>query len=148
MTSQVIPVCTSVLQTPFELKDRFRYRPDRGWLLVQRLCFWILDKLGCYAIDHKVEFRSVRIEGDKLLQGLMRQQENLIQHYHVHGERVLVGSKQFCEIMNDEYLNQPINFEVPYWVTEGRGDKYTLAGMKVSVIPWMEGILVMPKEIV
>ena len=37
------------------LEDHFAYTPARGCKWVQRACFWVLRKLGCYVYTDEVE---------------------------------------------------------------------------------------------
>jgi hypothetical protein len=125
------------------LPNTYQLRKDRDWLWVQKLAIWVLRKLGCFAIQEDAIITRHRFDGNTLLEAIMAQHSEVMNIYHRHGERLLIGFEEFRDLLGTE-MREPRSFAMQYRWHEKNG--YTVCGLKVTVIPWMKGILVVPRE--
>lgn len=83
------------------------------------------------------------IDADSFMERIIKQKHNLYDGYGKIGKRLLIGSGDYCELMNDmtakgQYFEFGANL---HFATVGRRE---LLGLTVEVIPWMRGVVVMP----
>ncbi len=143
---------TKVTRTPpsvIRSESKFTFQPQKGNVWLQKILFWILKKLELNAdqieyVPDKIE--RILFDSDKFMQTLVQQRKELIDFYHYYeAERVLIGQNTFNELMESDYeFRQMFTFNVQYKYG-GSYNGYNVYGMKMTIIPWMEGILVLPK---
>lgn len=132
------------------LADRYQFRADKKWHWAQKLAIWTLRKIGCQAsFMEETMVRSETINLRNLEKQILEQQNDTIDWYHHAGECLLIGPKEFGELMMLP-LDHPLSLNLNY--TWGERDKappwnthYTRHHLKVVVIPHMKGVLVLPK---
>ena len=120
----------------FPIKDleTYVYTPTNGWAWLQRIAIWILRKLHCY--ETKIAYQRVEFCTSEFMNFLLKQRKEVLEHFHGAKEfRVLVGADDMERTLQLPYIRNIINFEV------------RVAGMNVTVVPWMKGILVLPEGI-
>jgi hypothetical protein len=128
----------STLRRP--LLDRYELNPSRGHVWLQRLAIWVLRRLKCYAFEHITTRTAFRFNPASFTEKILGQRSYLWRLYHREGCVLLIGSKDFSELMNAPEFQQHLSFGSPYMVNG------TVYNMRVVIIPWMEGVLVVPKE--
>jgi hypothetical protein len=119
-------------------EDRFQYLPQNGWAWLQRLCFWFLRKRKCNPFDEVFHYTRHVINTDKAIQAIQNEYQCLDMAHH-EGRHILIGSEDFARLMNSPEIYSMTSFSAEY------GYDRQIFGMKVTVVPWMRGILVMPK---
>ena len=125
--------------------DIFCLQPKRGWLWAQKLALWMLRKLGCQWNESVVKYERHVIDPGKFLDVLQRQQRGLLDHCHHQARHLLIGSDDFAELMCSDVLRHHHQFIAEYRHSDGvRG---TMFGLKVTIVPWMTGFLVMPGDL-
>lgn len=142
MASQVIEFVETqrdILET--YLPDSFQLRRDRGWVWVQKIAIWILRKLGCYAVQKELKLTRHVVNTDSLIEALYKQQGEMFKCYHYRGERLLIGPEEFRELTGED-LKYPTSMRLSYNWQEGA--EATVCGLKVTIVPWMKGLLVVP----
>lgn len=125
--------------------DAFKYRPECGWATLQRACFWLLARIGCFDMDVAVRSRDERreIDGGRVLDRLWEQERMVRRHLDWTGElRFLIGAEDYAEIMREPAAAVP--FHIDTTAPGGRNGQPTLWGMHYDVIPWMRGIVILP----
>jgi hypothetical protein len=125
---------------------KYEFRVDGGAHWLQRLCFWVLGKLGAFADLHtiRVERHIVGRHGDSFMWRLVNQKLSLLREGYSPAE-ILVGAEDYAQLMDEcSTSEQPFAFDTRYFSAE-MGQK-TIHGLRVRVIPWMRGILVLPRE--
>lgn len=129
-----------------ELENKFQFRQERGWKLLQCLCLWVLRKLGCYAIECNLTYKTHTIRPDDFVRNLIDQKREIVELYHLKGDRLLIGPEEYFDILKQDHeLEQLGMFPSTSFVGSCNYGKQIL-GMKVTVIPWMKGMLVVPKD--
>jgi len=88
------------IDTVTKALDRYEFRVDRSAHWLQRLCFWILGKLGAYADLHTVtiERHVIGKHGDTFAKRLLEQHQSLqnefnlrCRHSYSSGPRITPG---------------------------------------------------------
>lgn len=125
-------------------EDVFCVTPARGWMPVQRLCFWILRKLQCHWSEKVSTVRRHVINPSSFTENLHRQNKGLLEHAHQQGRHILIGSGDFAALMDSQEIGSRFSFSAPYSYAEN--GRVSIFGMRVTIIPWMKGMLVMPGE--
>ena len=132
------------------LPDQYQLRPSQGYVWLQKAAIWVLKKLKCYAVKKEAIFSKITIDPYKLMEKLLAENANLAMEYNLRGERVLMGYEDFSRLNGENiHFSSPISFEAPYLMSSsGDYDKWesVVCGMKITVIPWMRGILILPKD--
>ena len=86
------------------------------------------------------------------MDNLIKQKQEIVNFYHCYdGEVLLVGPKEMNELCGLG-VDHPLSISLQYMWAERKYDKnwytpahYTRCGLKLVVIPWMSGMLVLPK---
>lgn len=125
---------TSVL-----VENRYEYNPRKKFKLLQKLCFWIVHQIGCFSYDKTVSFTRHIVEPDRVVKYIHEQKVHLLDLYHYEGERILMGAKEYEKIVGDKEVMRIVTFNGQY------GFGQSILGLKITIIPWMSGILVLPK---
>lgn len=121
-------------QTDYTLA--YQVRKDKPLVWLQRVCCWVMDKVGAYAQDRSISYDYKVVDISNLVEGIYTQVGLLDQNYHKQATRVLMGSEDFTQLCNAP--------EARYHLTVYASDR-RFGGLTVTVIPWMKGILVMPE---
>jgi hypothetical protein len=121
-------------------KNKYWYNELMGHKIVQKICFWVLGKIGCNALDETISIERTKINTDEFMLKLLEEGSDVLYNYHHRGEYLLLGPDDFNRLMDVNYKSgQMFHFNSQYHY--GR----EMFGMKIVVIPWMSGIMVVPK---
>lgn len=124
---------------PTELKTHYEFRAKAKAPWLQKACFWILGKLGAYAVSNTVTVERHSIDGKEFLTRLQEQQDNLFDYFGHRPSQLLIGGGDFQKLMGEaRYTSQVFELQSEYMA---RGSVY---GLTVKIIPWMKGMVVMP----
>ena len=118
----------------------YNFRSDRKHRWLQKVCFWILRKLKCHSTMYEPEvdlnYQHHTIDTKDFAEQLIEQCELL---QYCHGERpkkVLVGVNVYRQITGNPAIRKKLSFQASC--------SGSFMGLEIVIIPWMEGILVMP----
>ena len=140
MKKQILEfVETKQTSTPVINPNSFQYCPTHGWAWLQRLCISFLRWRQCNTFGEKITITRHIIDSDNIIEQICKQKPALMQQYHQKAERLLIGADDFSELMKQPMLNQVFSFDAEY-----RYDG-NIFGMKITVVPWMTGMVVLPK---
>lgn len=141
------------LSEVFDLYDRYQFRDDKNHQWLQRACFWILSKIGSYAQSEEVKYEYHTIDTQDFLKQLDEQYHILKSKYNTLPSKVLVGANVYVEITGNPRTREMIDFRANYYRETGAAfvDRSTplwpaptVMGLDIVVVPWMEGVLLMP----
>jgi hypothetical protein len=144
---------THYLASPCDTK--FSYQPKKGWGPLQRLAFWFLGRIGAFATDmtQSVTYDRITINPQKFTEKILATNAALMNYYHERGERLLIGPAEYSQLMNESMvqLRHTLSFEAPYAYNNYNRDTNNfdlqVCGMKVTIVPWMSGMIVLPKDL-
>lgn len=122
----------------------FTIRDDRPHLWLQKACCWVLGKLGAYRQDtqKKIEYRT--IDAASFMVRIAKQRSAVFELLNREPKELLIGAEDYAELMHEASTHVPFSFRASYAVGE-RGVAQIM-GLKVRVIPWMRGVLVVPND--
>jgi hypothetical protein len=137
MSSQIIEfVETRETIRTITTKDSFSFRVDRPCHWLQRLCFWVLQKIRAYHVYDKIEFTRHAFKPEPFMERIFRQKSNIQEMFNHNPTFLFIGAEDFEKMMGTEKIWQMFTFSASYM----RG--HTVMGLTVKVIPWMRGMLV------
>lgn len=140
MTEPVQFIGTREETTVTVLKDGFELRDDQRWPWLQRVCFWILRKLGAFLRQETRNVTTFVVNPKMFIERALEMQEQLDVSFDTVPEMLLIGAQDFAELMRSEYVTETAcQFSAEYH-NEGR-----IMGLEVLIIPWMRGCIVMPR---
>jgi hypothetical protein len=122
--------------------DRFEFRADRKLWWLQKAAIWVLRKLRCNSYREAVSFEYIDIDKGELIENVMTQIRAFWQDRRKAPTSVLVGARQLREWMHTPMARDMMNVNCQYYSVEG-GVKQ-ICGLNVTIVPWMDGVLVMP----
>ena len=124
--------------------NAFAVREDRPHVWLQKVCCWVLRKLGAYRVDTqtKIEYRT--IDADTFMGRVAKQHASVFELLNRRPKELLIGAQDYAELMHEANTHFPFSFSASYVVGE-RGVAQIM-GLKVRVIPWMRGVLVVPPD--
>jgi len=140
---------------PTTVEDAFEFRKDRGWRWLQRLCFWVLKKIGAHRhiTVEKVSygpFDNAQIGGR-----VFEIVESTIgwRNFDASEWMLVMGRDAYRELVNDRELFHAFGFIKTLEVRHGpsnpvgpyfdyvRGQVY---GIDIMVVPWVNGMALVP----
>ncbi len=113
----------------------------KGWL--QTLAWKFLNRVGavCPAFVDRIKVTRHRVDPKSLLDELYRQRREA--HHMLNGgpaSRVVMGPEDYMRLMKEtEPMLRHFVFDA-----EGRDGRGRILDLKIEIIPWMEGVLVLP----
>lgn len=122
--------------------QKYTYSPARGWKWLQRLCFRLLDKIGAHDIE-MVTIKHVSLDSDRLSVALLQKHSHEVQRLMYEPGRMLIGAEDWAVLMGDPVLDSVVRFNAPVDI---RSNYFRICGIDVTIIPWMRGLVVIPKR--
>ena len=126
-------------RVPFDRQDAFQFRKDRPCQWLQKACFFVLRNLRAYSISEALQIERHVLDPSTFMERLFRQKNELVQRFNIHPELLLIGAKDYADLMCELEATQVLTFHAEYH------HRHEVFGLTVRVIPWMRGCLVMPK---
>lgn len=111
--------------------------PEYRWWDKPR--WWLVKVLG--GVDPNESVRTVRvpIDAKKFMDRLYVQRRSLFDRFNLEPQTLLIGADDYEEMMGCKEITQQFAFNASYM--HGNIEFY---GLRIKVIPWMRGMLVMP----
>lgn len=116
----------------------------RSWLLrtIQSAAWWICVRLGTafHRPFTRSEYRTVRVEGASLLEKVRLNQHDLRMLWDQDGKYLIVGRKAAYDLLHecDDFMHFQVDVKL------GLNRKTRVLGLEVVVVPWIEGLFVLP----
>lgn len=121
--------------------DAYKFKPKGRAQWLQKAAWRFLSWRGVLEQAHEPSVKVTRhcIDSKTFIDRLFKQRRNLFDHFRKEGQRLLIGSEDFQELMcSKEMMTHHFNFQSEIGLN-GR-----IIGLNVEVIPWMRGAVVMP----
>jgi len=139
MYQQVDFVTLCERRVPYEKPYAFQFRKDRPAHWLQRACFFVLRKLGAFYMDETVTIERHTLDARTFMERLFKQQEGIARFFNRDSTTLLIGAEGYAELMHEASASRDFAFRAEF----GCG---TILGLKVHVVPWMRGCLVLPDD--
>jgi hypothetical protein len=117
--------------------DIFKLNKERRAVWLQKLCFFILRKLGCAWYEPITEYHAVDFKTRSFVERLRAQHRELYDYVHRNGQRLIIGSADFDRLMETK-TDGYFLFKI------GADGKWSVFSLTVEVVPWMQGMVVLP----
>lgn len=118
----------------------FQVREDRPAVWLQRVCAWVLGRLGAVYMEERCRVTTHLVQPMRLLEAISRQRAEVFEHLGREGSSIAIGGEDYAELMRDPELRSLHFFE---FTTECRSAGRVF-GLRIQIIPWMKGIVVLP----
>jgi hypothetical protein len=79
------------------------------------------------------------VDAEEFMDKLWKQKRALFDQFNREPQQLIIGADDYEQMMHCENIRQLFTFNASY--NYGRNEIY---GLKITVIPWMRGICVMP----
>jgi hypothetical protein len=114
-------------------ENKYEYNPNGKAKWLQKICFKILSKLNCNAIDEQETVKIANFTHDSLSE-LIGKQLSEVYDMNIMPKRVYVGHDEFMQLSGEQiFAQQMVNFEP---------EDPKFMGVKITVLPYMKGVLV------
>lgn len=128
-----------------KLKHAYRRLVEAGVITSVTVKMEVLDPTGFGSRDDPGRISTVVIDFSRLEQYLIDRVYGIMAHRYDSIECILVGAPQFRELFNT-LVETPINFRFPSSIaTRYPGDIPRFDGIEVRVVPWLDGVVPVPK---
>lgn len=130
-------------ETPYKIRKeikRFGWLANLAWKLLHKL-----NALDIYS-EKVTTWRYDEAKAKTLASKILEMREELARYYEEPGDWIVVmGGRDFMELMHSPHMNEVISFQVPI---NHRSPTREVAGMTVHVVPYHAGMAVLPKSII
>jgi hypothetical protein len=127
-----------LITTVVSLNNAYTLRKDKRFIWLQKLCLWILQKVGAeYQYGHTT-FKYHEIDTRQFVEKIVGEIYAVKQHYHIQPTKILIGTRDFQELMGRGEMHGVYTFNTSY--PDGQRQ---MLGLNVQIIPWMRGILIL-----
>lgn len=119
-----------------EARDRFKYRKEKGWRRLQKVCFWVLRKIGAYDLVEVDPVRTVKRFDYLSIWERIHEPYCELRSRGVSPKTLYMGPsshKEFIDFMHSEVFT--LDFSA---CRTGRNE---FMGMEIVFVPWMDGEL-------
>lgn len=118
----------------------YKFKSDKRHHWLQRLCFWILDRLGCQYKELWVEHYTPEVSFDSIVDLVMTQRHAVHAVHYGNCKYLILGREQMYELrLASEIPERQMLFHFPTDYKARRGLEF--AGMAVILVPWFDGIV-------
>lgn len=117
--------------------DVFCFKEHAGWGWLQRLCFFVLRKIGAFYVEETMAVRTITLDYADVCERLYQRHLSLLRDYNVHAATLLIGADDFAEMMQTPAVERLITFSL-------KGVDLRWNGLKIVIVPWMKGCVMLP----
>lgn len=117
--------------------DEWAFTPQKRWRWLHQAAWWFLRKTKGVGnmVKDRTEYRTVTINAKNVADTIVRSMKEL--HIaHMRPKQVFMGPSQIDELHADPRFYDPLRFTAPV------GFNRKVFGLPVTVVPWMDGVLV------
>lgn len=118
------------VQTKLVFPPLPRWRDSPRW--------WLVKLLGGANPYETLKVVRIPIDAKDFMGKLYAQRRELFEQFNREPKELLIGGEDYEEMMNCKGINRMFSFDGSY--NKGR----SVMGLRIKVIPWMRGALVMP----
>ena len=148
MNQVVLSVNVEQREVPLVLSGAYQKR-HTGFSAANKLIGWVVRKLfepyrGSYA-----EYRQVLVDYDDIVKMILDRAVNIESVFRRKPKTLLIGAREWDDVCNNMHCTgQLIQFGFPKdYVARVNPEsmRNTFAGMRVIIVPWMQGLLLLPE---
>lgn len=121
-----------------DLTDTYAVRLDKPYAWLQRICCWVLGKLGAHAQHKQETIKTSTFDPNAVMDRVIQQYGDVFEVYDIRPTKLFIGADDFRSLMHEVHVGYPFTFAAEYTCSK------TIFNMEVHVIPWMSGVVVLP----
>ncbi len=140
MKKQISFIAQRTQLRPFIKGSSFEFSRDKGFIYIQKLCFWFLAKIKAYHTDYHETVETFTIDAESFMDKLFAQKDFIEAEFNIIPSKMYIGASDYHKLMGELNKNQYLNFNAEYYYCSEEG-RPKIFGLEIYVIPWMEGIL-------
>lgn len=123
----------------YEYDDQFSFNEKGKHLWLQKICFHILKKLKCNAIGEKLKVSYIEFEPNTVLDYIFNQRREILKHVDDTDCEIFCGAEYFRKLRMEDHHHTLMTFRAD-------SASHQIFGMDVTIVPWIEGVVVVPKK--
>lgn len=129
----------SVIKQPEvrDVSEAFAFRTDKRAKWLQKACFWILRKLGCYYQEAFSSTSTLTVNCKNLQELIVRQRHECQYNHGRDVEGIVLGPEESNELFRE--VVDVLTLKMP---CDGPPE---FRGMKLYCLPWAKGVTLLPK---
>jgi len=128
-------------KTQHKIPSVFRYDGRKKFRTVQKILFWILDKIGCYYFEERTHIRF-ELKKDVIDRAIMDSMYEMEKIYGCRPKYVIIGRNESIKLESRMNMMGPVRYCPKY--DNDSVVSYELNGLKIIVCPWVEGFFLLP----
>lgn len=138
-TRQTIEFITlNTIAEHYDVTVAFQLRTDRSLPWLQKICIFVLRKLGAFYRGQTLTVERHPIDAKSFMERIVRQRAELEVLFYRQPTQLLIGAEDYAELMDELVAaTRLFSFKADYNVAN------QVFGLTVKVVPWMRGVLVM-----
>lgn len=123
---------------PMVAVDSFQFRKDKKWHWLQRVCIYLLTKIGAFRQYDEERIEHVTFDDLPFIENILRHKWNVEDVFDIELDRIIIGGKDFEKLLASPDIKQYFQFQA--------GKQSRFLDLAVEVVPWMNGIVVLPRK--
>lgn len=133
--------------------DKFEFKAGKKYHWLQKTCFKILDWIGCRSLETTTTVVYKDIQANDLLDLVLKSVDAVYRSSNESREDLVVciGHQEWSELIGHPYMATRNWFSYssgPFRTYDGFNRESSPFGVQVAVIPWMKGVVVVPRKAV
>ncbi len=101
--------------------------------------WWLVRLLGGQCPHDTVKVTRVPVGGKDFMEQLWKQKRALVESFHREPTTMWIGAEEYEKLMSSPPIRMMLTVNAEFHYGE-----HEIYGLRVKVVPWMRGILVMP----
>lgn len=128
------------------IPNTYRFSEKGRFPILQRLCYWILDRLGHEtAYQEIITYKTTQVNFDNLVDELFKHEDVVYQMTHNPKGYLIVG-RDFQHRIYSEELNHFFHMNFPGGLNiQPRELQLVFKGYPIIFVPWIEGMFILPE---
>jgi hypothetical protein len=128
--------------------EKFQFNKRAGWHWLQRLCFFVLDKIGANGEETVEIFTRTSQQNDDILKSLLGQEDGWLRQIRHQECRIYMGPDGYADLM---MLVRAMDMR-PLCIGDARIEigmdrhERTWHNIPITVVPWMMGVVLVPAD--
>jgi hypothetical protein len=122
----------------------YKLRTDKPHVWLQRVCCWVLNKLGAHHFEEDISYTVHGVNADTFMERIFKSQHLVHEFVGRPGAVLLIGAEDYRYLMASPEIRSSFSFTGQYRASRG-GGMPRLFGLRVHVLPYLRGLAVLPE---
>ena len=124
----------------------FTFNASKRHHWLQKICFRILGKLGCYWIEPMTKTNYIDIESDDIFDLILQARTTHMRLLRDEIRYAIIGTHEFDKLVCEFYVKIP--YHIPRYTDDTNyhvREISSFLNMQVIIVPWFHGVLLLPE---